>query len=144
MEKLKIEKIVIGTQYENSENYKKFIEIVKSKNLNVVVMQKGKRLNIEKVAEEKILKEINPEILKSDILKVAHHGSKTSTTQGLLDNVEPKIALIGVGKDNNFGHPSGEVIERLESKNIKIYRTDEDGEIVLEVNRNGKISIMNE
>ena len=187
MEKLKIEKIVIGTQYENSENYKKFIEIVKSKNLNVVVMQKGKRLNIEndvyidflwpstekiqenilnnnalvfkmvyknfsilftgdieKVAEEKILKEINPAILKSDILKVAHHGSKTSTTQGFLDNVEPKIALIGVGKDNNFGHPSGEVIERLESKNIKIYRTDEDGEIVLEVNRNGKISIMNE
>ena len=186
MEKLRIEKIIIGAQYENSENYKKFVEIVKSKNLNVLIVQKGKRINIEKdiyidvlwpstkeieenilnnnalvfkivyknfsmlftgdiekVAEEKILKEINPAILKSDILKVAHHGSKTSTTQEFLDNVEPKIALIGVGKDNNFGHPSGEVIERLKSKDIKIYRTDEKGEIVLEVNKGGKITINN-
>ena len=186
MEKLRIEKIIIGTQYENSANYKKFVEIVKSKNLNVLIVQKGKRINIEKdiyidvlwpstekidenilnnnalvfkivyknfsmlftgdiekVAEEKILKEINPAILKSDILKVAHHGSKTSTTQEFLDNVEPKIALIGVGKDNNFGHPSGEVIERLKSKDIKIYRTDEKGEIVLEVNKGGKITIDN-
>ena len=63
--------------------------------------------------------------------------------QKLLDNVEPKIALIGVGKDNNFGHPSGEVIERLKSKDIKIYRTDEKGEIVLEVNKGGKITINN-
>ena len=48
MEKLRIEKIIIGTQYENSENYKKFVEIVKSKNLNVLIVQKGKRINIEK------------------------------------------------------------------------------------------------
>ena len=99
--------------------------------------------DIEKVAEEKILKEINPVILKSDILKVAHHGSKTSTTQEFLDNIEPQIALIGVGKDNNFGHPSGEVIERLKSKDIKIYRTDEKGEILIEVNKGGKITIDN-
>lgn len=71
--------------------------------------------DIEKIAEKQILKEYkNTNVLKSNILKVAHHGSKTSTTKEFLDKVKPQIALIGVGKNNKFGHPNSEVIERLE------------------------------
>jgi len=71
--------------------------------------------DIEEIAEKQILAEYkNSDILKSTILKVGHHGSKTSSTQEFLKAVNPKIALIGVGKDNNFGHPNDNVIERLE------------------------------
>lgn len=70
--------------------------------------------DIEEIAEKQILEEYkNSNILKSEILKVAHHGSKTSSMQSFLENVKPKIALIGVGKDNTFGHPNDEVLERL-------------------------------
>ena len=53
--------------------------------------------------------------LKADILKVGHHGSKTSSTKKFLEYIKPKIALIGVGKNNIFGHPSDVVIKRLEN-----------------------------
>ena len=90
--------------------------------------------DIEKLAEEKILKlyENNLEKLRCTVLKVAHHGSKTSSTQRFLEAVSPKIALIGVGKNNNFGHPNEGVIRRLKDINCKIYRTDERGEICFE------------
>lgn len=79
--------------------------------------------------------------LKSTVLKVSHHGSKNGTSEKFLEKVDPKIALIGVGKNNKFGHPTQEVIERLQDNNIRIYRTDEMGEIDLTVNRKGKIKI---
>lgn len=70
--------------------------------------------DIEAIAEEEIVKEYNnTDILNSDILKVAHHGSKGSSTQEFLNKVKPKIALIGVGENNTFGHPNEGVIERL-------------------------------
>ena len=70
--------------------------------------------DIEEIAEKQILEEYkNTNILKSTILKVAHHGSKSSSIQSFLDEVKPKIALIGVGKDNTFGHPNSGVLERL-------------------------------
>ena len=95
--------------------------------------------DIEKIAEQKMVNLYkNTNILESDILKVAHHGSKTSTTQEFLNLVNPKIALIGVGEDNRFGHPSNEVLERLKNKNIKIYSTSKCGEIVINVNKNLK------
>lgn len=91
--------------------------------------------DIEEIAEKQILKEnknktefiksdINwneNNLLKATILKVGHHGSKTSSTQEFIESVKPKIALIGVGKNNNFGHPNKGVLERLEkmrNKNI--------------------------
>lgn len=83
-------------------------------------------------------KDIN---LKSTVLKVSHHGSKTGTSKKFLEKVKPRFALIGVGKNNKFGHPTQEVIQRLQENNIKIYRTDEMGEIDLTVNRKGKIKI---
>lgn len=73
--------------------------------------------DIEEIAERKILEKYknNLDILNSTILKVAHHGSKTSSTQDFLNVVKAKIALIGVGENNKFGHPNKEVLERLEN-----------------------------
>lgn len=93
--------------------------------------------DIEEKAESRILSiySNNLSILQATILKVAHHGSKTSSTKGLLEVVKPKISLIGVGEDNNFGHPNIGVIERLESIGCRIYRTDIGGEITIKYNK---------
>jgi competence protein ComEC len=68
--------------------------------------------------------------LKSDVLKIGHHGSNSSTTQKFLDSVNPKYAIISVGKENEYGHPTKEIIDRLISEKISVYRTDEVGTIV--------------
>lgn len=93
--------------------------------------------DIEEKAENKILSLYSDNLgeLKSTILKVAHHGSKTSTTKAFLEAVKPQIALIGVGENNNFGHPNSGVIERLESIGCEIYRTDKYGEISIKFNK---------
>ncbi len=62
------------------------------------------------------------------VLKVPHHGSKSSTSQAFLQKVKPQLAVISVGK-NRFGHPTKEVIDRLKSLKIKTLRTDQQGEI---------------
>lgn len=67
--------------------------------------------------------------LRVDVLKVAHHGSKTSTTEKFLQMYEPRLALISVGKNNRFGHPHREVTERLAALHVKVYRTDLNGAI---------------
>ena len=98
--------------------------------------------DIEQEAEKLLfLKYKNSNKLNSNILKVGHHGSKTSSTEDFLKLVKPKIALIGVGKDNNFGHPNKEVLDRLKSINAKIYRTDENGEISIVINKNCNIKV---
>ena len=66
-----------------------------------------------------------------DVLKVGHHGSKTSTSEEFLNQIKPKVAIISAGKDNNYGHPNIETLERLESIGAEIYRTDEQGTILL-------------
>ncbi len=94
--------------------------------------------DIEKIAEDRLVELYkNTNKLKADILKVAHHGSKTSSTIEFIELVKPQIALIGVGKNNNFGHPNKEITERLKNNNIQIYRTDECGEIII-VKKNKK------
>ncbi len=73
--------------------------------------------DIEEIAEKEILEKYKyTNTLKSTILKVAHHGSKSSSTEEFLNVVKPKIALIGVGGENTFGHPNNRVLERLERK----------------------------
>lgn len=66
-----------------------------------------------------------------DVLKVGHHGSRYSTTNEFLNKVNPKYAIIMVGMDNSYGHPTKETINKLEKNNVKIFRTDEDGTIKL-------------
>ena len=78
---------------------------------------------------------------KTDVLKVGHHGSKTSSSNEFIKEISPKYAVIGVGKNNKFGHPNNGVLERLNNYGTKIYRTDEDGEISIIVNRKGKVKI---
>ena len=92
----------------------------------------------EKIEKELIKENIN---LKSDILKVSHHGSKTGTSEEFLKSVKPKIALIGVGENNKFGHPTKDVIKRLTENKIKIYRTDTDGEIRIKIKKSKNIKI---
>lgn len=98
--------------------------------------------DIEEVAEKAILEKYrNTNVLKSAILKVAHHGSKSSSIQEFINAVKPKIALIGVGEKNTFGHPNSDVLERLKKSGSKLFRTDEDGEIIIQINKKGRILV---
>jgi competence protein ComEC len=72
--------------------------------------------------------------LKSDVLLVGHHGSKSSSSQAFLDAVKPSYAVIQVGKDNNYGHPTAEVLKRLMDMGVKTYRNDERGNIIFTTN----------
>lgn len=128
----RIEVLFPNTQYEISENRINNNSLVFKMYYNdLSILFTG---DIEEAAE-KVLVNLYGERLKTDILKVGHHGSNTSSTEEFVELVKPRIALIGVGKKNNFGHPNEEVIERLENIGAKVYRTDIDGEISIIVIR---------
>ena len=184
LENIKVEKILIGKQFEKNENFEYIVNLANKKHIKIIELQAGNKINIEKnssleilwpsvaekisenainnnslvckfvyknfsmlltgdiesIAEEKLLgKYKNTNRLNANILKIAHHGSKTSSNQEFLNEVNPKIALIGVGRKNKFGHPNQEVLERLKEKGIQIYRTDQNGEIQIIVKNNLKI-----
>lgn len=158
MKNLKVKNVIIGKQFEDSQNLKEFLKIAKEKNVKVNVVEAGDKISIEKnlyfhvlwpnssniitekilnnnalvcklyyknfsmlftgdieeVAEKELIKKYtDTNVLNSTVLKVAHHGSKTSSIKEFMDLIKPKIAVIGVGKNNLYGHPSSEVIERL-------------------------------
>lgn len=69
-------------------------------------------------------------IMKINILKIPHHGSKNGLTKKFLDLADPEVAVISVGRNNSYGHPSRKVLDMLKAKNIKILRTDEEGDII--------------
>ena len=73
-----------------------------------------------------------------DLLKVGHHGSKTSSSKEFINEIKPKYSIISVGKNNRYGHPNKEVLNNLE--NSKIYRTDKDGSILFKI-KNNKLKI---
>ena len=73
-----------------------------------------------------------------DVLKVGHHGSKTSSSRTFIDEINPKYSIISVGKNNRYGHPNKEVLNTL--KNSKIYRTDQNGSIMFKI-KNNKLKI---
>ncbi|MBM6994943.1 DNA internalization-related competence protein ComEC/Rec2 [Paenibacillus sp. DXFW5] len=75
-----------------------------------------------------------------DVMKVAHHGSKTSTSEAWLAYWQPETALISVGAANTYGHPHPTVVDRLNGQNIRIYRTDKQGEVQMRVRR-GRIEV---
>ena len=86
--------------------------------------------------EKEIMNKYNiPEI---DVLKVGHHGSKTSSSKTFIDEINPKYSIISVGKNNRYGHPNDRVLDNLE--NSKIYRTDQDGSIMFKI-KNNKLQI---
>lgn len=165
LEELNVKQVLIPKQVEYSENYNKFLDIIKKRNIKVKIVGEGNTINIDKntyldilwpeekqitdnvlnnnslivrlcyknfkmlftgdieeIAEQKLLQKYeNTEKLTADILKVAHHGSKSSSIAEFLEKVNPRIALIGVGKNNKFGHPNAGVLDRLNmlrNKNI--------------------------
>ena len=73
-----------------------------------------------------------------DILKVGHHGSKTSSSKNFVDAIKPKYSLISCGKDNKFGHPNSSVLDTLKDSNV--YRTDKDGSVTFKI-KNKKLEI---
>ncbi len=84
--------------------------------------------DIEKEAEQQLIQRYPN--LHADYLKVAHHGSQTSSTTAFLEHVQPSEAWISAGKQNTFGHPNKEVIERLREKQVAIYTTSEQGALM--------------
>ncbi len=97
--------------------------------------------DIEATAEERLLGEGLD--LKCDVLKVAHHGSSTSSDEELLKRISPRFAAISVGQDNEYAHPHNEVLNLLEYIGAEIYRTDLDGDISFYV-ENEEIKIKTE
>ena len=82
--------------------------------------------------EKDILEKYN--LSNIDVLKVGHHGSKTSSSRTFIDEINPKYSIISVGKNNRYGHPNKEVLNTLEDS--KIYRTDQDGSIIFKIKNN--------
>lgn len=76
--------------------------------------------------------------LRADVLKVAHHGSRGSTSETILDVIAPRIAVISCGRRNLFGHPHPSVLERLAERGVRTWRTDRDGTVSVEV-RGGRL-----
>lgn len=86
--------------------------------------------DVELGAEEKIMERYGP-LLASDVLKVGHHGSVTSSSANFVQKVKPTFAIISVGRYNKFGQPSPLVIENLKAHNVKIQRTDHAGAVIM-------------
>lgn len=113
-----------ATDYENVNNYSV-----------VLRMEYGRHGflftgDAEGLSEREMLR--NEYELSADFLQIGHHGSKTSTTEAFLAAVGPKLAFIGVGKGNSFGHPHPSILERLDNYGVGVYRTDRHGDIVVE------------
>ena len=82
--------------------------------------------------EEDLIRKYNLQDI--DVLKVGHHGSKTSSSKEFINEVKPKYSIISVGKNNRYGHPNDNVLDNLEDS--KIYRTDQDGSIMFKIKYN--------
>lgn len=82
-------------------------------------------------AEKEVETIIEKKDISADVLKIGHHGSNTSSSKTFLEKVNPSYAIISVGTGNSYGHPSNTTIQNLENQNIQIYRTDENGTIIM-------------
>lgn len=114
----------INSSYDNLNNYSPIIKISYK---STSFLFTG---DAEKLSEKEVLNKRYD--IKSDVLKIGHHGSSSSTSKEFLNEVNPKIAVISVGKNNDYGHPHKETISSLKNKGIKYFRTDEEGTISLE------------
>lgn len=83
--------------------------------------------DLEEIGEREVIEQF-PQ-LEVDVLKVGHHGSKTSTTELFLSKIKPEFGVISAGRDNRYGHPHQEVLERLNAHKVMIYRTDIHGAV---------------
>ncbi|HEY8464175.1 MAG TPA: ComEC/Rec2 family competence protein [Bacillota bacterium] len=110
-------------EYEELNNYSAVLKITHGQNSFLLTG------DAEAVSEDEMLQKGYD--LKAKLLKVGHHGSSTSTTEKFLAAVAPQYAVISVGKANRFKHPSRKVLYRLKKYQVKVYRTDREGTIVV-------------
>jgi DNA internalization-related competence protein ComEC/Rec2 len=96
--------------------------------------------DIEKNAEQEIL--LSNENISADILKLAHHGSKTSSTLEFLKKVNPSLAIVSSGVNNSYGHPSKEIVQRLQDLNIPLINTAQSGAVAIKFLGSDKIKII--
>jgi len=113
-------------EYSNKNNVNNYSVVIKAEYGNLTVLFTG---DAEKEVEA-ILIENWGNKLDSDILKVGHHGSNSSSTHEFLEHVSPEYAVISVGKKNRYNHPDKEIIIRIENSTDKLFRTDLDGAVI--------------
>jgi len=113
----------ISDKYEELNDYSAVIKLTYG---DVSILFTG---DAEKLVEDEIMNK--GEDLSVQVIKIGHHGSNSSTGDKFLSAVNPKYAVISVGKDNDYGHPAQVTIDKLKNKGIKILRTDEKGTIVM-------------
>lgn len=106
--------------YEDLNNYSIVLKIT-YKDRSFIFMG-----DAEKLSEDEITGNV-----ESDVIKIGHHGSSSSSSAGFLKRVNPSLAVISVGENNDYNHPTETVLKRLQKNNIKVYRTDLNGNIIL-------------
>lgn len=109
-----------SSAYDNLNNYSAVLKLELGK---TTFLFSG---DAENISENEMLRHK----IQANLLKVGHHGSDTATTASFLNAVSPQFAVICVGSDNKYGHPTTEVLGRLQASGVKIYRTDEQGTII--------------
>ena len=116
----------LNTKLYDNENDNSSVIYTKINNINILLTGDA---GVD--VEEELMNKYN---LSIDILKVGHHGSKTSSSKEFINYINPKISLISVGENNKFNHPNKEVLNNL--KNTIIYRTDKNGSVMINLNKN--------
>lgn len=91
--------------------------------------------DLEEPGEQQILERWY--LPRIDFLKVGHHGSRTSTGEKWLETLRPREAIISVGRENRFGHPAPEVVDRLKTRGVRLWRTDHHGAVILRIRPHG-------
>jgi competence protein ComEC len=112
-----------GEGFKNSNNTSIIAQLIFGNSSFLFTGDAGKSI------ERKILSRYKEDVINSDVLKVGHHGSKTSTSEEFLEKVSPEIAVISCGKNNPYNHPHQEVLKNLEKFGIETLRTDINGDI---------------
>lgn len=112
----------LNLKNQTNENRDSLICYTKIENRNIIFMG-----DATKEEEKYVIDTYN--LPKMDIIKVGHHGSSTSSSQQLVSQLQPEVALISVGDHNRYGHPSHDILKRYQKLQTKIYRTDQVGSV---------------
>lgn len=122
----------------SSENDNNNSMVLKVEYFDTTILLTG---DLEVEAEEILVKKYD---LEADILKLGHHGSSTSTSDGFIEEVNPTYGIISAGQGNRYGHPHYEVLNRLDDNDVMIFRTDKDGDVTFHLSEKGIESIKTE
>ena len=135
-----VEKLYMPKQSTNSTSYNNLINACNSNSLDIKYLQKGDTINIDNLTDIYVLSpsyiQNENEIINSfnlrdvDFLKVAHHGSSSSSSPNFIKEASPDVAVISCGYKNQYGHPHKSTLDTLSKNNILTYRTDLNGDMV--------------